>query len=65
VSGTLEGIREIVAALDRDGDTAGNIRIACRSQEMVLGTIDSERLGGAKVRLPLENRSLYVGRRDW
>lgn len=65
VSGTLEGIREIVAALDRDGDTAGNIRIACRSQEMVLGIIESERFRGAKVRLPLENRSLYVGRRDW
>ena len=64
-SGTVGAINDIVAAIEEGRETTGNIRIACRSQEMILGFIESQRQGGAKVALPLENRSLYVGRRDW
>ncbi|MBM3263216.1 MAG: Gfo/Idh/MocA family oxidoreductase [candidate division Zixibacteria bacterium] len=64
-SGTINGIRDIVAALDTGRDTAGNIRLACKSQEMIFAVIESHRRGGAGIRLPLENRDLYVGRKDW
>ena len=44
------------------GDTGGSrIRLACRSQEIILGWVESHRLNGAPVSLPLTNRSLYVG----
>ncbi len=34
-------------------------------REMILGFVESHRQGGARVPLPLENRNLYVGRKDW
>ncbi len=43
----------------------GGIQLARRSQEMILGFVESHRQGGARVPLPLENRNLYVGRKDW
>jgi len=58
--GTINALRDLVQALDNDGDTLGNLRLACRSQEMIIGFCESHRLGGARVRLPLENRQLYV-----
>ena len=64
-SGTVGAIEDIVAAIEEDRETTGNIRLACRSQEMILGFVESQRQNGAKVPLPLENRQLYVGRRDW
>ncbi len=60
-SGTLNAIREIVAELDGGWRTSGNIDVACRSQEMIFGILESERRGGARVTLPLEDRSLTVG----
>ena len=59
-SGTLRGIEDIVAALDGDTDTRGNIRLACRSQEIILGLIASHRQGGARIGLPLPNRELAI-----
>ena len=64
-SGTVGAINDIVAAIEEGRETRGTIRIACRSQEMILGFIESQRQGGAKVPLPLVDRRLYVGRRDW
>ncbi len=64
-SGTVRAINDIVAAIEEERETTGNIRIACRSQEMILGFIESQRQGGARVSLPLAERRLYVGRRDW
>jgi predicted dehydrogenase len=64
-SGTVRGIEDIVAALDSGGETLGNIGIACRSQEMILAIIESSRLGGVRVSLPLEHRDLKVARKDW
>jgi predicted dehydrogenase len=64
-SGTLNGIEDIAEALDSGRETQGSIQCARRSLEMLLGMIESHRLGGRRVPLPLENRSLYVGRADW
>jgi len=59
-SGTLRGMQDIVRALDTDGDTQGNLELACRSQEMIFGIVESSRQGGARVALPLENRALSI-----
>ena len=64
-SGTLMGILDIAEALDQNTETKGPIYLARRSQEIMMATIESHRLGGVRVSLPLENRSLYVGRPDW
>ncbi len=59
-SGTLRGMEDIVQALDKDGDTQGNLRLACRSQELIFGIVESSRQGGARVSLPLQNRALSI-----
>jgi predicted dehydrogenase len=64
-SGTVGGIRELVAALDTGGDTTGGIQLARRSMEMVLGFVASQRRGGAQVPLPLADRSLAVRPDGW
>lgn len=60
-SGTVNAVLDLVRALDDDGDTLGNLPLACRSQEMIIGFVESHRQGGARVTLPLANRELYVG----
>ena len=64
-SGTVNCIIDLMHAISTDGQTQGNIRLARRSQEMILGFVESHRQNGKRVILPLENRSLYVGRKDW
>ena len=64
-SGTVNAILDMVEALDNDRDTAGSIHLARRSQEIIFGLIESHRQGGARVALPLADRDLYVGRKDW
>ena len=64
-SGTVNGLRDIAEALDDDRETRGPIQLAQRSQEMIMGFIESHRLGGVRVRLPMKNRGLYVGRQGW
>ena len=59
------GIADIAEAIDTDRETQGSVHLARRSQEMLMGMIESHRLGGQRVALPMTNRSLYVGRRDW
>lgn len=59
-SGTLRGMEDIVKALDEDGETQGNLRLACRSQELIFAMIESHRQGGARVALPLVNRALAI-----
>ena len=63
--GTVNCIKDLIQAISTGGETRGNIQLARRSQEMILSFIESHRQGGKQVMLPLENRSLYVGRRDW
>lgn len=60
-SGGVSCIRDIVSAIRDNRETKGNIRLACRSQEIILGWVESHRLGGARVSLPMANRDLYVG----
>ncbi len=64
-SGTVRGIEDIAEALDTGCETQGPIELARRSQEILMGIIESHRLGGIRVSLPMENRSLIVGRSDW
>ncbi|MGQ9609791.1 MAG: Gfo/Idh/MocA family protein [bacterium] len=64
-SGTVKCIEDIVRAIENDSETQGNIQLACRSQEMIIGFVDSHRKHGTRVSLPLEDRDLYVGRKDW
>ena len=64
-SGTVMGIKDIAEALDAGRETQGPLQLARRSQEMLMGMIESHRLGGLRVQLPMVNRALYVGRRDW
>ena len=64
-TGTVNCIKNLIQAIATDGQTQGNIQLARRSQEMILGFVESHRQGGNRVRLPLENRSLYVGPKDW
>jgi len=64
-TGTVMGIQDITEALDEDRQTEGPIHLARRSQETLMGMIESHRLGGRRVKLPMENRSFYVTRTNW
>ena len=65
VSGTLSGLLDTVRALDTGTETLGPIRFARSSQEILMGIIDCHLKGGVRIPLPMENRSLYVGRDNW
>lgn len=64
-SNALNCLNDIVAALDSGGATHGNVQLARRSQEVIMGIIASHGQHGARLPLPLANRDLYVGKRDW
>lgn len=64
-TGTVMGILDIAEALDEDRETKGPVHLARRSQEMLMGIIESHRLGGLRVSLPMENRALYVSGKSW
>lgn len=64
-SGTVNGIKDLAEALDTGRETQGPIQLARRSQEMLMGLIESHRLGGARVPLPLANRGLTVRPGTW
>lgn len=64
-SGVVCGLRDLAEALDTGRETQGPVHLARRSQEMLMGLIESHRQGGARVPLPMTNRALYVGRSDW
>lgn len=64
-SGTVKCIEDLVDAIENGRETQGNIHLARRSQEIILGIVESHRRGGVRVPLPMENRVMYVGREDW
>jgi predicted dehydrogenase len=64
-SSALACLQDLVESIETGRETKGNVQLARRSQELILGIIASHGRDGARVRLPLENRSLYVGRPDW
>jgi predicted dehydrogenase len=55
-------IRDLIRVLENGGETQNGVHLARRSQEIMMAMVESERQGGARVPLPLANRSLYVGR---
>ena len=63
-SGTVCLIEDLVDAIENDRETLGNIRLAHRSFEISMAVIESHRPGGARVPMPMANRTLYVGP-DW
>ena len=64
-SGTLSAMNDIVDSLDTGRETLGPIQFARRSQEILMGIIECHKKGGLRIPLPMENRSLYVGRDNW
>lgn len=64
-SGTVRGFEDLAESIRTGREPVGGIRVARRSQEMVLAMVESHRQGGKRIALPMENRSLYVGRPDW
>jgi predicted dehydrogenase len=64
-SSALACLEDLVEAVETGRETKGNIQLARRSQEIMMGIIASHGQNGARVPLPLANRSLYVGKRDW
>ena len=64
-SGSLNAIKDLVEAMDTGGETKGPIELAALSQEMLMGIVESHRLGGLRVTLPMENRALAISRKGW
>jgi len=63
--GTQRGIEDLVRALDIDGPTAGNLEVACQSQEVIFSLAESHRRGGERIDLPLRNRQLAIAPDDY
>ncbi len=61
-SSTLCLIEDLVHALDTGEPTRGGARIALASTELIFALIESHRRGGARVNLPLEERTLRLQR---
>lgn len=59
-SPTVAVIRDLVQAIETDGETRGGIDIAHLNTEIAFAIIESHRRGGARVTLPLENRDFYM-----
>lgn len=59
-SPTLTSIEELVEALDTDGETSGNVRIARWQMEISVALVYSHFAGSALVSLPCKDRSLYI-----
>src|SRR5207249_3896033 len=59
-SPTVEVIREIIRELETGQRTAGNVDTTLQTVEIQFGIVDSHFKGGARVELPIKDRSLYV-----
>jgi predicted dehydrogenase len=64
-SGTVNGIRELIDALDGGPAPTGGIRLARQSIEMVMGFVASHRKGGVRVPLPLAEREMAIRPEGW
>lgn len=62
-SSTLHLIEDLVQALDTGNPTRGNVRLAHQNLQIILGFIESQRHGGARVELPLQDCALRLNRR--
>ena len=59
-SPTVNTIRDIIRELENGQRTAGNIDVTMQSVEAQFGIAHSHLLGGARVTLPVVDRSLYI-----
>lgn len=59
-SPTVRLIRDLVQALETDGETRQGIRRAVNTAEIAFGIIESHRQGGARVPLPLARRDFWM-----
>ena len=59
-SSTVRLIRDLVQAIETDGDTQQGVRNAAMTAEIAFGIIESHRQGGARVPLPIQNREFWM-----
>jgi len=59
-SATVTCLEDIVKAYEDNRPTLGNVEVTHRATELCLAIAESHQRGGARVKLPLENRELYV-----
>ncbi len=59
-SSTLRLIEDLVHSLDTSEAPRGGVRAALATMELIFGFIESYQQGGARVELPLKNRSLRL-----
>ncbi|MAF09956.1 hypothetical protein CMK11_05840 [Candidatus Poribacteria bacterium] len=62
-TGSTNCVEDLVSAVNDGTQPRGGVDVAIRGQEMSMAVVESERRGGARVQLPLGDRSLYV--RGW
>jgi|SaaInl4_135m_RNA_FD_contig_41_1510139_length_2354_multi_4_in_0_out_0_2 predicted dehydrogenase len=62
-SGSVNCIENLVAAIVDGTPVRGGVDVAVRGQEMSMGAVQSDRSGGARVDLPVVDRSLQI--RGW
>ena len=63
-SSTLRLIEDLVHSLDTGQPPRGGVRVARAGNELIFGFIESHRLGGARVSLPLAKRTTRLAR-NW
>lgn len=63
VSPTVGCIRDLMQAIESDGETRGGVRLARLNTEIAFAVVESHRRGGARVALPLENRDFWMSSR--
>jgi predicted dehydrogenase len=59
-SSTVRLIRDLLHALDTDGETRQGVRRAVNTAEIAFGLIESHRQGGARLKLPLARRDFWM-----
>lgn len=63
-SSTLRLVEDLVHALDTGEPTRGGAQVALMGMEIIFGFIESHQRGGARVELPLSERTLRLQRND-
>ena len=59
-SPTICTIRDIIHEMETGEITGGNIDVTMNSMEVMFGLVESHLQGGARVTLPIQNRSVYI-----
>ena len=59
-SATVSIIKDLVRSMETGEPGRSNLEVARRGMEILFGFVESHRRGGARVRLPLEDRRIWV-----